>query len=66
MVFISPAGVRYMWLRDDLKAFQKRLRALEEHVAKTGEVLTKAQLKALEKAKEEKIAWREIETEHVE
>ena len=39
--------------------------ALEELVAKTGEVLTEAQLRAMEKAKDEKTAWGEIETEHV-
>ena len=64
-VFISAAGVRCVWLRHNLHKFQLRLNALEKHVAKTGEVLTEVQLRALEKAREEKMAWGEIETEHV-
>ena len=64
-VFISAAGIRCVWLRHGLKIFQKRLKALEQRVAHTGEVLTESQLRALEKAHEEKIAWGEIETEHV-
>jgi transposase InsO family protein len=64
-IFISAAGIRCVWLRHNLQTFQLRLQALEKRVAKTGEVLTEAQLRALEKAKEEKAAWGQIETEHV-
>lgn len=64
-IFISAGGVRCVWLRNGLESFQKRLRHLEEHVARTGEVLTERQLQALERAKEEKVSHGEIEPEHV-
>ena len=63
-VFVSPTGVRSIWLRHDLACFKDRLRALEEHVAKTGEVLTESQVQALERKQQEKEAHGEIETEH--
>ncbi len=63
-VFVSPSGVRSIWLRHDLACFKGRLKALEKHVAQTGEVLTESQLQALERKKEEEQAHGEIETEH--
>lgn len=63
-VFISPSGIRSIWLRHDLARFKDRLKALETHIAETGEVLTESQLQAFERKKEEQEAHGEIETEH--
>lgn len=63
-IFISPSGVRSVWMRRDLESFKKRLIALERHVAQTGEALTESQVAALEKKQEDDVAYGEIETAH--
>jgi len=64
-IFVSPGGVRSIWLRHNLSNFKLRLKALEKQLADNQSmILTEAQVIALEKSKQEKEAHGEIETEH--
>lgn len=63
-VFVSPSGVRSIWLRNDLASFKRRLSALEKQVAEQGIVLTEAQVAALEKKQDDDLAQGEIDTAH--
>ncbi|MCG8611663.1 MAG: IS481 family transposase [Pseudomonadales bacterium] len=63
-VFVSPSGVRSIWLRNDLANFKQRLKALEAKVAEEGIILTESQVQALERKKQDDEACGEIETIH--
>lgn len=62
-LFVSPTGVRSVWLRHDLElsasGSRREAKSAQEHM-----VLTEEQLRALERAREEKEAHCEIETLH--
>lgn len=63
-VFVSPSGVRSVWMRNDLENFKKRLKALEDKVAADGIILTDDQVAALERKKLDDEVSGEIETHH--
>ena len=49
--FVSPSGVRGIWLRHGLACFKDRLKALSGKVAKEGLILTESQVAAMERKK---------------
>ncbi len=56
-------GTEWLWERNGLKNLNKRLRALEAQVARESPILIEVQLAAVEKAKVDKEAQGEIESE---
>ena len=63
-IFVSPSGVRSIWMRHALASMKQRLRALEKISAEQRIVLTEAQVQALERKKHDDEACGEIETHH--
>jgi transposase InsO family protein len=63
-VFVSPSGVRSIWLRHGLANFKDRLKTLEAKVAEQGIILTEAQVVALEKKRQDDEVSGEIDTAH--
>ena len=63
-IFVSPSGVRSIWLRHDLASMKQRLTALEKMSAEQGLVLTEAQVQALERKKQDDEVCGEIESHH--
>jgi hypothetical protein len=56
-IFVSPSGIHCILLRHNLESFKKRLVALERKSAEEGLVLTEAQVAALERKKDDDVAF---------
>jgi transposase InsO family protein len=64
-IFVSPSGVRCVWLRNNLGSMRQRLKELERRSANENFILTESQVAALEKKKNDDLACGEIETAHL-
>ena len=63
-IFVSPSGVRSIWLRHNLANFKNRLKALEAKMSSEPIILSEQQVQALERKKLDDEACGEIETAH--
>ena len=63
-IVVSAGGVRSIWLRHNLQIKSLRLKRLEKWAAENTNILTEAQVQALERAKEEREAHGEVESPH--
>jgi transposase InsO family protein len=63
-IFVSPSGVRGIWLRHNVGSFKQRLKLLEKKSAEENMILTESQLAALERKQDDDVACGEIETAH--
>jgi transposase InsO family protein len=63
-IFVSPSGVRSIWLRNEIGSKRQRLKLLEKKSAEENFILTEAQVVALENKKDDDIGCGEIETAH--
>jgi hypothetical protein len=61
-IFVSPSGVRSIWLRHNLASMKQGLAVLEKKSAEDGIVLTEAKVQALGRKGEDDEACGEIET----
>ena len=52
-VFVSPSGVRCIWLHNNLGSMKQRLKELERRSANENFILTESQVAALEKKKDD-------------
>lgn len=59
-IFVSPSVVHSIWLRHDLAYFNQRPTAQEKHAARTSNVLTDAQVVALEQKAKDDLVQGEI------
>ncbi len=63
-IIISAGGIRSIWLRHNLHIKSLRLKRLEQWAAENTNILTEAQVAALEQAKEDRETHGEVESPH--